>query len=80
VFEDLLESGEGLQMSERPVVPAEIGRPPLVLEGKLPVALVRQGARIALDAEGFGRTQAGDTIVCVTRAGGVSLPLTGAGA
>jgi voltage-gated potassium channel len=80
VFEDLLESGEGLQMSERPVAPAEIGGPPLVLQGKLPVALVRQGARIAFDAEGFGRTQAGDTIVCVTRAGGVSLPLTGAGA
>ncbi|MGH9229942.1 MAG: hypothetical protein ACRD07_14670 [Acidimicrobiales bacterium] len=30
-------------------------------------------------AEGFGHTQAGDTIVCVSRAGGVSLPFTGAG-
>jgi voltage-gated potassium channel len=84
VFEDLLESGQGIQMTERPVTSDEVGGAPLVLDGKLPIALVRQGVRIPFDAEGFDRTEADDTVVCVHRVGGAAgagwMPVTRAGA
>jgi voltage-gated potassium channel len=63
VIEDLLVAGRGLMLHERPVSAIELGGPPRVIEGSLPIALVRDGVRIGFDAAGFDHTLPGDVIV-----------------
>jgi voltage-gated potassium channel len=65
VFEDLLVAGEGLDLVERPAAASEIAGPPAVMDGKLPIAVVRDGQRIPFDAEGFQHVEPGDVVVCV---------------
>ena len=67
VLEDLLVAGRGLKLSQRLVSEAELGGPPVVFEGSLPVAVVRDGIRLAFGQRGFDHTQAGDVVVSVTR-------------
>lgn len=65
VFEDLLVAGEGLDLVERPALAAEIAGPPVVTDGKLPIAVVRAGRRIPFDAEGFQHVEPDDVVICV---------------
>ncbi|MGH9134685.1 MAG: potassium channel family protein [Ilumatobacteraceae bacterium] len=63
VIEDLLVAGRGLRLTERPATASEHGGPPGVVDGCLPVAVVRDGVRIAFDEDGFDRIQPGDIII-----------------
>jgi voltage-gated potassium channel len=63
VLQDLLVTGRGLDLTEQVVAAGEVGGPPQLRDGLLPVALVRRGQRIAFDDDAFSRTEAGDTIV-----------------
>jgi voltage-gated potassium channel len=66
VLEDLLVAGRGLQLSERPISEAEIGGPPLLRDGQLPVAIARSGARLGFDHEQFARTQRDDIVISIS--------------
>lgn len=63
VLEDLLVAGRGLQLSERPITSTEIGGPPRLLDGRLPVAIVRGGVRVGFDDERFSQAEPGDIVV-----------------
>ena len=63
VLEDLLVAGRGMELSQRPVAPDEVGGPPTMRNACLPIAIQRGDARIAFDERAFLRTQAGDVIV-----------------
>ena len=65
VFEDLLVAGQGLDLVERPAADTELAGPPQVIDGQLPIAVVRAGRRIPFDAEGFHHVEPGDIVVCV---------------
>ncbi len=65
VLEDLLVAGRGLQLSERAVTTSEIGGPPRLQDGHLPVAIVRDGVRLGFDDERFARAELGDIVVSV---------------
>jgi voltage-gated potassium channel len=67
VLEDLIVAGEGLELVERPAVPAEVGGPVQAALGQLPVAIVRGGERIAFDDERCRVVQEGDVVVSLTR-------------
>ncbi|PPK98201.1 voltage-gated potassium channel [Kineococcus xinjiangensis] len=64
VVEDLLSFGQGLDLSQRPVRPEEVGRPTSEL-GVPVLAVVRAGLMIRYNEAGAGRLQAGDRIVFV---------------
>ncbi len=49
VLEDLIVAGQGLEIAERPVSAAEVGGPVQAAPGELPLAIVRDGERIAFD-------------------------------
>jgi voltage-gated potassium channel len=67
VLEDLLVAGHGLELSERPVDPDEIGGPPdAARSAGIPIAIVRDGQRISFDASAFASVQAGDVVVSLT--------------
>ena len=64
VLEDLMLGGSGLDIVERPVSPEEVGGAPRADQsGGLPIAVIRGGARLSFDEEGFQRLQPDDTIV-----------------
>jgi voltage-gated potassium channel len=67
VIEDLIVAGQGLEISERPVSPAEIGGPVQAAPGELPLALVRGGERIAFDDDLWRSVQPDDVVVSVQR-------------
>jgi hypothetical protein len=55
-------AGRGLDLTERPVSADDVGGAPQPRHA-LPVALVRDGRRIAFDESDFTCTQAGDTVI-----------------
>lgn len=63
VLEDLLVAGKGLELSQRPIAADEIGGPPTMRGGCLPIAVLRDGARLAFDHPQFLVTQASDVVV-----------------
>jgi voltage-gated potassium channel len=70
VLEDLLSAGEGLDVIERDVAAAEIGRPVAELASDAPViAVIRDDTTLRFDDERLGTLRAGDTLVCLCRAG-----------
>lgn len=67
VISDLIVAGEGLEMVERDVSPAEIGGPARVEPGQLQLAIVRDDERIAFDDPRCQHLQPGDVIVSLRR-------------
>lgn len=63
VLEDLLQVGTGLQLVEAPVPNEDLGGPPTMQRGRLPIAIVRDGRRIGFDAEEFLTTRPGDVVI-----------------
>jgi voltage-gated potassium channel len=67
VLEDLIVAGRGLQLVERPVRTDEVGGPARPSSDSLPVAVVRDGERIAFD-DGRGRVlREGDVLILLQR-------------
>jgi voltage-gated potassium channel len=67
VLEDLIVAGRGMQLVERPVRTDEIGGPPRTSADELPVAVVRDGERIAFDDERGHVLRTGDIVVTLQR-------------
>jgi voltage-gated potassium channel len=65
ILEDLLVAGRGLQLTERGVSGPEVGGPPMIREGHLPVAIVRRGTHVGFDDPRFSRTEPGDIVVTI---------------
>ncbi len=65
VLEDLLVTGSGLDLVERPAAAAEIGAAPEATGETIPVALVRHGASIPFHDPRFRHVEPGDTVVCL---------------
>ena len=63
VLEDLLQAGTGLKLVEGAVPAGDVGGPPTMLERMLPIAVVRDGRRIAFDHDDFLETQPGDVVI-----------------
>lgn len=63
VLEDLLQAGTGLELVEAAVPAGDVGGPPTMQARMLPIAVVRDGRRIAFDHDDFLHTQAGDVVV-----------------
>jgi voltage-gated potassium channel len=61
---DLLDQGGGLDLTERDVAPAELGRPARDAAGTV-VAVLRDGALLAAADPGAPRLQAGDRLILV---------------
>ncbi|MGD9703586.1 MAG: NAD-binding protein [Acidimicrobiia bacterium] len=66
VLEDLLVAGRGLELTERDVTTAELGGPPRLQDGCLPIALVRDGTRFGFDDQAFLQTLPGDVVVSIS--------------
>jgi voltage-gated potassium channel len=73
VLEDVLSSGEGIDIIERDVPPGDVGKPPSGGPGRLVVAVVRDGDVLRFDDERAQITQPGDRIVCLCAHGGRDL-------
>ena len=67
VLEDLIVAGEGLEIAERPVSATEVGGPVQAAPGELPLAIVRDGERIAFDDARWHSVQPDDVVVSVQR-------------
>jgi voltage-gated potassium channel len=67
VLEDLIVAGQGLEIAERPATAAEIGGPVQAAPGELPVAIVRDGERIAFDDDRCRSVRVDDVVVSVQR-------------
>jgi voltage-gated potassium channel len=67
VLEDLLAAGTGLDLIERAVDAEEVGGPPDPDRGGgLPIALIRNGARVSFDDDAFQRVEPGDIVISVS--------------
>ncbi len=66
VLEDLIGVGEGLDIVERDVPDAMVGRPLQEVEGDAPVlAVIRDGGILHFDDERAATVEAGDRVVCL---------------
>jgi voltage-gated potassium channel len=72
LMEDLLDSAHGLDVTERDVLPSEIGRHPSDLDaaGQLVLAIVRGTTVLRFDEEGTDTLQAGDRLVVIRSSNG----------
>lgn len=70
VLEDVLSSGEGIDIIERDVPSEDVGKPPSGGPGRLVVAVVRDGEVLRFDDERAQVTEPGDRIVCLCAHGG----------
>jgi len=72
LMEDLLDSAHGLDVTERDVLPSEIGRHPSELDvtGQLVLAIVRGTTVLRFDEEGTDTLQAGDRLVVIRSSNG----------
>lgn len=68
VMEDLLTSGEGLEVSERQVTAEEVGRSPREIEGERVLAVIRNDTLRRYFDSTVNALQAGDRLVVVRRA------------
>lgn len=67
VLEDLIVAGQGLTLVERTADATEVGGPVQAAPGQLPVAVVRNGERIAFDDERCREIRDGDVVVSLRR-------------
>jgi voltage-gated potassium channel len=67
IMEDLLDSSRGLEVVERDIEPAELGRRPAELDtrGQVVLAVVRDGTAHRFDADTIDRLERGDRIVVI---------------
>ena len=75
MFEDLMDTGRGLEVVERPVSRAELGLAPSdvqSVEGELVLAVVRDGVVHRFDEGGIRVLQKDDRIVVIRRTAGAS--------
>lgn len=63
VLEDLLTVGQGLDLSERPVTPEEVGAAPRPAPGEVVMTVVRGGRILRFDDPAAARAAAGDVLV-----------------
>jgi voltage-gated potassium channel len=63
VLEDLIETGHGLELVQRPAAGDELGGPPRSRSDEIPVAVVRGGVRLAFDDPAGHTLAAGDIVV-----------------
>ena len=72
LMEDLLDSAQGLDVTERDVLPSEIGRHPSDLDvaSQLVLAIVRGTTVLRFDEEGTDTLQAGDRLVVIRSSNG----------
>jgi voltage-gated potassium channel len=63
VLEDLLRAGTGLELVEAAVPADDVGGPPTMQARMLPIAVVRDGRRIAFDQDDFLQTEVGDIVI-----------------
>jgi voltage-gated potassium channel len=68
VMADLLDSGRSLDLTERPVAAAEVGRPPRDAAGAV-VAVLRDQSLLAADDPEAGRLQADDRLILMASGG-----------
>ncbi len=70
MIEDLMDTGRGLEVVERPITRAEMGLAPadVQAEGDLVLAVVREGAVIRFDQGGVRVLQPGDRLVVIRSA------------
>src|SRR5580704_13849463 len=65
VMAQLLDRGRGLELTERPAAPAELGRPPAEAAAGV-IALLRAGRVLPLDDPGASTLEAGDRLVLLS--------------
>lgn len=67
LMEDLLDSGRGLEVSERPITRAELGLSPADLDahGQIVLAVIRGGVAHRFDTETISRLENGDRLVVI---------------
>lgn len=72
LMEDLLDSARGLDVTERDVLPSEVGRHPSDLDasGQLVLAIMRAGTVLRFDEDGSQTLQAGDRLVVIRSSNG----------
>lgn len=68
VVEDVLTAGEGLELTERPVVAAEIGRSPRDITDQVTLAVFRGGTMLRFDDLACQRLEDGDRLIGVRTA------------
>lgn len=66
VLEDLLESGKGMELVDRPVKADEVGKPLQQSREQLAVAIVRNGQMIRFNDDATKQLQLGDRIIALT--------------
>jgi voltage-gated potassium channel len=75
VVEDLLTSGTGLDLSQRPVASGEVGLPPRQLRDVV-LSVSRGGQNLRFDDPLIGTLQPGDVLVVVISHGGAAAAAT----
>jgi len=67
IMEDLLDSGRGLEVTERDISRDELGLAPSALDaqGQIVLAVVRKGVAHRFDTDTIGRLEAGDRLVVI---------------
>lgn len=67
IMEDLLDSGRGLEVTERDITREELGLSPADLDarGQIVLAVVRQGVTHRFDSDAIDRLQSGDRLVVI---------------
>lgn len=67
IMEDLLDSGRGLEVTERPINREELGLSPSQLDqrGQIVLAVIRDGVAHRFDTEGIRQLQSGDRLVVI---------------
>jgi voltage-gated potassium channel len=67
IMEDLLDSGRGLEVTERDITSVELGMSPDSLDasGQIVLAVVRQGITYRFDSDAIERLQSGDRLVVI---------------
>ncbi|WP_284116736.1 potassium channel family protein [Streptomyces fragilis] len=66
VMEDLIQQGSGLDIAERPVIKAEVGKKPRELDDMV-ISVVRGHRVLGFDDASLGTLQIADRVICIVR-------------
>ncbi len=79
MVEDIMDSGRGLEVVEREITRAELGRAPADIqsEGELVLGVIRGGEMHRFDEGAIRVLQRGDRVVVIRNAGNLGRPTTG---
>lgn len=72
IMEDLLDSGGGLEVTERDITRDELGKSPMDLDahGQIVLAVIRDGTSHRFDTNGIRRLETGDRLVVIRHSHG----------